>query len=676
MRAFIIRPFGKKQARSGLIIDFDEVQRVLIDPALDSVGLEGRTTIEIIGQGNIREDMFQRLLTADVVVADITIHNANVFYELGLRHALRERITFLLRGVTDDGSPTTDDVPFDLKTDRYLAYRVTDPAGSLDKLRAGLEASRRDEKADSPAFQLLPAMVAQDPVEFLVAPREFREAVRLRRKEGRIADLALMSLELARFKPEWGQLGQRLVGEALFRCKAFEAAVEAWERVRAFNKLNVQANLRLATCFQKLDDLNRSDLALERLDEVDDLDRGRQAERLALMGSNAKERWIQEWREQPLAEARRRALESAYLQASVDYYRRAFDQDLNHFYSGFNALALSAVRRELAQALPEIWTGLHESDEKADTALTELVGSCTALQATVEMSIRAELARTAAEPDPWTVITDADFTLLTSSRAGFVVRKYREALVGATRQMCDSILRQIRVYTALELFGEVAKEAAAAVDGLAPPTAKAPATDRCLIFTGHRADMQGRAEPRFPNTKAAISKARRMIHAAVEEEQRRTDGRLVGVAGGASGGDLLFHEVCGELGIKTWLLLAVPRDLYVRASVQDGGPDWVDRFDTLYRDRQAADRLLVLQNEQTLPSWLADAPDYSVWLRNNLWTFWFGLCNGAQNASLIALWNGKEGDSFGGTKDMVQLAEDHGTRTKILPAEQLLRAKN
>ncbi len=373
---------------------------------------------------------------------------------------------------------------------------------------------------------------------------------------------------------------------------------------------------------------------------------------------------------------RRRALESAYLRASADYYRRAFEQDLNHFYSGLNTLALSAVRRELAQALPEIWNGLHESDEKADAALTELVGSSTALQAAVEMSIRAELARTAAEPDPWTAITDADFTLLTSSRAGFVVRKYREALVDATRQMSDSILRQIRIYTALELFGEVAKEAEAAVDGLAPPTAKAPATDRYLIFTGHRADARGRAEPRFPNTKAAIDKARDMIHAAVEEERQRTDGRLVGVAGGASGGDLLFHEVCGELGFKTWLLLAVPRDLYVRASVQDGGPDWVDRFDTLYRDRQAADRLLVLQNEQTLPSWLADAPDYSVWLRNNLWTLFFGLSNGAQNASLIALWNGKEGDDFGGTKDMVQLAKDHGTRTKILPAEQLLRAEN
>jgi hypothetical protein len=45
--------------------------------------------MEIRRQGNIRLDMFQRLLTADLVIADISIQNANVYYELGVRHALR-----------------------------------------------------------------------------------------------------------------------------------------------------------------------------------------------------------------------------------------------------------------------------------------------------------------------------------------------------------------------------------------------------------------------------------------------------------------------------------------------------------------------------------------------------------------------------------------------------------
>jgi hypothetical protein len=92
MRAFIIRPFGTKNE-----INFDEVERVLIAPALEAVGAKGGTTIDIIESGNIRVDMFRRLLTADLVIADLSIHNANVFYELGIRHALRDQGTFMLR---------------------------------------------------------------------------------------------------------------------------------------------------------------------------------------------------------------------------------------------------------------------------------------------------------------------------------------------------------------------------------------------------------------------------------------------------------------------------------------------------------------------------------------------------------------------------------------------------
>ena len=75
------------------------VEEKLIDPALNRLEITGRTTMEIRRQGNIRLDMFQRLLTADLVIADISIHNANVYYELGVRHALRGKHTFMIRGV-------------------------------------------------------------------------------------------------------------------------------------------------------------------------------------------------------------------------------------------------------------------------------------------------------------------------------------------------------------------------------------------------------------------------------------------------------------------------------------------------------------------------------------------------------------------------------------------------
>src|SRR5215211_6891560 len=131
MRAFIIRPFGTKND-----INFDEVEQKLTDPALNRLEVTGRTTMEIRRQGNIRLDMFQKLLTADLVIADISIHNANVYYELGVRHALRGKHTFLIRASGADIK--TDEVPFDLKTDRYLTYDGASPAAKLDELVDGL----------------------------------------------------------------------------------------------------------------------------------------------------------------------------------------------------------------------------------------------------------------------------------------------------------------------------------------------------------------------------------------------------------------------------------------------------------------------------------------------------------------------------------------------------------
>src|SRR5262245_32167358 len=117
MRAFIVTPFEAKKDSEGNLIDFDAVRKELIEPALAELGVGGRTTIEVVKAGNIQAYMFQRLLTADLVVAEVSIHNANVFYELGIRHALRRHRTFMVRGRTK-----SDKYPFDIQGYRYLTY--------------------------------------------------------------------------------------------------------------------------------------------------------------------------------------------------------------------------------------------------------------------------------------------------------------------------------------------------------------------------------------------------------------------------------------------------------------------------------------------------------------------------------------------------------------------------
>src|SRR5512132_1568291 len=145
-RAFVIRPFGKKADASGTAIDFEQVHEHLIAPALKDAGLGGGTTGEIIDAGNVREDMFSLIIEADLVVCDITIHNANVFYELGIRQALRKKRTVMIKG-----EPTADPTPFDILTDRYVPYDTAAPGEALHTLVAVIEASLASEReTDSP----------------------------------------------------------------------------------------------------------------------------------------------------------------------------------------------------------------------------------------------------------------------------------------------------------------------------------------------------------------------------------------------------------------------------------------------------------------------------------------------------------------------------------------------
>jgi hypothetical protein len=86
---FVLMPFGKKPGQAGSLIDFDSVYRELIAPAITAAGLEPLRADEEMTGGIIHKPMFERLILCEYAVADLTTANANVFYELGVRHAVR-----------------------------------------------------------------------------------------------------------------------------------------------------------------------------------------------------------------------------------------------------------------------------------------------------------------------------------------------------------------------------------------------------------------------------------------------------------------------------------------------------------------------------------------------------------------------------------------------------------
>jgi hypothetical protein len=89
-------------------------------PAIEKTGLKPvRADSEIFGAGKIMDQIWVGLNAAKVLVAELTSRNPNVFYELGLAHALKKPVVLV--------SSNEADVPFDLKHIRVIIYDPTDP---------------------------------------------------------------------------------------------------------------------------------------------------------------------------------------------------------------------------------------------------------------------------------------------------------------------------------------------------------------------------------------------------------------------------------------------------------------------------------------------------------------------------------------------------------------------
>ena len=87
---FVIMPFGEKKDIDGQPINFDVIYKDFIKDAVEGLSLKCIRCDEIAEAGWIHSKMFEYIFSADVAVVDITSLNPNVFYELGIRHALKK----------------------------------------------------------------------------------------------------------------------------------------------------------------------------------------------------------------------------------------------------------------------------------------------------------------------------------------------------------------------------------------------------------------------------------------------------------------------------------------------------------------------------------------------------------------------------------------------------------
>jgi hypothetical protein len=180
-----------------------------------------------------------------------------------------------------------------------------------------------------------------------------------------------------------------------------------------------------------------------------------------------------------------------------------------------------------------------------------------------------------------------------------------------------------------------------------------------ILFTGHMIDAKDRTDPRFPAKKE--NSVREEMRKHLIKVKQTTKDKITGIASGACGGDILFHELCAEINIPTEIYLALPVNEFKRASVSFAGANWEDRFDKLKK------KLPV----HLLPEAKDNTKNDNVWERANIRMLNVALENGGENMTLIALWEGKGGDGIGGTEHMVNIAKEKGARVNIIDINKI-----
>jgi hypothetical protein len=369
---FVLMPFGRKTIACGKTIDFDAVYQELIAPAITASGLEPLRASEEVTGGVIHKPMFERLILCDFAVADLTGANANVYYELGLRHGIRPATTVLLYAGDER-------MPFDVAPLRAMPYGIgpdgkpTDPETAGAGLRRLLEAAKLQQgesSVDSPVFQLLdgyaPPDVARlktdvfrDRARYAIDARNRLAAARRAGKDavreaatalGDVRDLeAGVVIDL--------YLSHRAVGD-------WQAMVDLAARMPAPLARSVMVREQLGFA------LNR----LKRRDEAEEVllavirERGPSSETNGLLGRVYKDRWEE-------ARDANDALKAAgWLAKAIEAYLKGFEADWRDAYPGINAVTLMelrnppdprrltllpvvtyAVERRIAKGTPDYW---------------------------------------------------------------------------------------------------------------------------------------------------------------------------------------------------------------------------------------------------------------------------------------------------------------------------------
>jgi tetratricopeptide (TPR) repeat protein len=338
--AFVVMPFSRKatgRTEQGVPseIDFDALWERVHEPVLEQLGYRAVRADRDIGALIIVE-MIQRLAIADLVVADITLSNANVYYEVGVRHAAKKQGCAL---VSADWSRT----PFDLDQMRQLRFPLADGDVGEDaaKLARDALAAGMQELVDgvSPVFEAVPGFPSASD-ERVTAFRDIVEQLAQFDADVRAVRAAPESQRTDRVRALLAQYGARpavreVVALTLLRLVrdhlGFQALLDYIAKLppklAAHPFVLEQRALALSGTGDVAGAIGRLEELIERYGET--------SERLGLLGGRYKRLY---------SSATSAGEQQRYLDASIDAYERGMRADLNDYYPASNLARLYRQR--------------------------------------------------------------------------------------------------------------------------------------------------------------------------------------------------------------------------------------------------------------------------------------------------------------------------------------------
>lgn len=311
LKCFVIIGYGpKRDHESGRTLDLDKTFENLIKPAFDDLKIECFRAKDIRHTGVIDVPMYEWILNADIVVADLSTLNANALYELGVRHALKPFTTIVI-------SEAQCTYPFDVNHTVIEKYKhlgedigVSEATRFKNELKQKIEAVISSQKADSPVYTYLPNLLPPR-----IKSSKKLELVKPTSTTPSLSDL-VEDAEKSKDLKDY-----RIAGDLYRVCLQFEPT----------NTFLIQ---RLALVTYKSEQPNKKDSLLEALKILDPLEpkESFDIETLGLVGAINKR----------LFEVTRK---KAYLEDAIYSYQRGFFTGNDH-YNGINLSYLLNIKAE------------------------------------------------------------------------------------------------------------------------------------------------------------------------------------------------------------------------------------------------------------------------------------------------------------------------------------------